>query len=361
MNTYKIQIQSFLFVSLAFLLFGCASETGRVGFGAKPVAYGMVNQLVIIADDDIWEGAVGDSLRYYYEGPYLILPQPESIFDLKHYNARDITIEPLRKELSAYIILANLSDKDSPVTQMVIKDIGKKNVDRSKGDPSYNCPLSRDRWARNQLVFYQFGWSHKQLIENIVDNFPVVSKKIEKIYKPNIEATTYYSGNDHGLRKLVQGEVGAEIRIPSDYIEAQNEDGFIWLRKYTRKQKSNLLFKKIPYTDKTQLTEEGIKAIRNELTKKYISSTEENSYVKINDVDLPMFTSVKTINGNYVIEAKGIWEMENDYMAGPFISYLIYNKDKKDLLFIDGFILAPKSQKRNFMQELEYILSTVKY
>ena len=360
MNRYKFKF--FLLLSFTFLLFSCGKDSNSSGgFSPKPIAYGKTNQLVIIADDDIWEGAVGDSLRYYYGGPYLILPQPESIFDLKHYNARDITVEPLRKELSAYIILANLNDTDSPVTQMVMKDIGAENVRRSKEDPSYNCPLSRDRWAKKQLVFYQFGWSHNQLIENIVDNFPVVSKKIENNYKQNIEATVYYAGTNKTLVREVKEKMDADIRVPADYIQAVSDGEIIWLRRNTKKQKSSLLFKRIPYTNKEQLTKEGIKAIRNELTGEYISSPEEGSYVKINDVDLPMFTSVKTIDGNYVLEARGIWEMENAYMAGPFISYLIYNKNKKDLLFIDGFVLAPSKAKRDFMQQMELILNTVKY
>jgi hypothetical protein len=67
-----------------------------------------------------------------------------------------------------------------------------------------------------------------------------------------------------------------------------------------------------------------------------------------------------TISGQYALEARGIWEIENDFMGGAFISYLIYNPQKAELLFIDGFLHAPGEEKRNDMQKLEHILRTIK-
>lgn len=52
--------------------------------------------------------------------------------------------------------------------------------------------------------------------------------------------------------------------------------------------------------------------------------------------------------------------MENDYMGGSFISYLIHNPQKNELLFVDGFVYAPGEDKRNWMQYLEYIMNTRK-
>ena len=35
--------------------------------------------------------------------------------------------------------------------------------------------------------------------------------------------------------------------------------------------------------------------------------------------------------------------------------------DKPDLLFVDGFVHAPGKDKRDYMQNLEYIISTIEY
>ena len=48
-------------------------------------------------------------------------------------------------------------------------------------------------------------------------------------------------------------------------------------------------------------------------------------------------------------------------MGGAFISYLRHNPDNNELLFVDGFVHAPGKDKRNFMQHLEHIISTVNF
>ena len=79
----------------------------------------------------------------------------------------------------------------------------------------------------------------------------------------------------------------------------------------------------------------------------------------MNDVDLPLFVEKKTVNGFYTVQARGIWEMVNDFKGGSFISNLMLDQDKNELIFIDGFLYAPAlDKKRNHMQELDLILSS---
>ena len=83
--------------------------------------------------------------------------------------------------------------------------------------------------------------------------------------------------------------------------------------------------------------------------------------MQVNDIDLPMIVSATEINGNYALEARGIWEIKNDYVGGSFISYAMLNKDRTELLLADGFIHAPGKEKRNFMLYLEHALKTIDF
>jgi len=74
-----------------------------------------------------------------------------------------------------------------------------------------------------------------------------------------------------------------------------------------------------------------------------------------------MFVETITLDNYYTLEARGIWEIVNDFMAGPFMSYLIHNPETNELLFVDGFVYAPGETKRDVMQELEVILATVDF
>lgn len=342
------------------LLFGCSEDVKR-GLQPVPTAFGKINAIDVIADKEIWEGPVGDTLRFYYSSAYLILPQPEPVFDLRHFTPEVLEGDPILRELRSYLVIANLSDRGSPTTRMVLRDIGEEKARRAKEDPSYNSTVGRDKWARGQLLVYQFGYSEDALIDNLKNNFPAISKKFQEADEKKIEATVYQDGESPTLKKEVQEKMNAEMKVPNDYVLAMSNGDIIWMRKETQELSSNLILSRVDYTDQSQLSKEGIKAIRDQIGKKYISSTLPDTYMKINDVDLPMFTFVKTVHNNYALEARGIWEIVNDFMGGAFISYLIYNPDKKELLFVDGFIHAPGKDKRDYMEYLEHIISTVKY
>lgn len=352
--------QLLLLLGIAFGLSAC-SEDMRQGLRPVPTAYGKINQLVVVADQELWESNVGDTIRYYYGAAYPILPQPEPIFDIVHFTPFDMEAQLMKRELRTYLIVADLTDEDSPTAQMIRQDLGSEKVRRSQEDESYNVTIGRDKWAKGQLLAYQFAWTKDKLIDNIKANFPAIYKRIEQRERDRIAATIFFQGENPKLQDEVRSKMGADIKIPSDYFVAISDDEVIWLRKETDDLSSNLLIHKLAYSNEEQLSKEGIKAIRDSLGRKYISSTLPNTYMRVNDIDLPMLTEVKTIHNQYALEARGIWEIENDFMGGAFVSYLIHNPEKSELLFIDGFVHAPGKEKRDFMEHLEYIMSTTEY
>jgi len=361
MNLVKKSLNQILFVLLTTLLLNSCAEEVQQSLKSVPLAYGNLNQVVVLADKDLWEGPLGDTLVYYYSSAFPILPQPEPLFDLKHIEPAQLAKEPALKNLRCFLILDNLNDTDSPTTQWVIKDIGKEKARRAQEDPGFYSLSAKDKYAKNQLLIYQFAHSEDALIENLKKSFNAVTQKIHDAGKHIIDATVFQAGESQKLKQEIRDKMGAEIRIPADYVLAISDEEVIWVRKETRKISSNLMFKKIKYLDQSQLTKAKIKSIRDSLGRKYVSSSEPGSYMRINDKDLPMFSWVKSINNNYAIEARGIWELEHDFMGGPFVSYLIHNSQKGELLFVDGFLHAPGEEKREYMQELEYIISSVEF
>lgn len=360
-NNMKESKISYFGILLFFSLFwvGCSSEM-TPSLNPSPTAFGSSNQIVVIADKNVWEGALGDTFRFYFSSAYPILPQPEPIFDLKHFTPEELDADPYRKELRTFLVLGNLQDPSSTTSAMIEKDLGAENIRRAKEDVSFHTTVGRDKWAKDQLLIYLFGPNENQLTENIKSSFPAIAKKVNQVDRKRIESTVYLSGENKNYSEEIRGKLGIDIRIPSDYAVAVDDQNFAWLRKETEFVSHNLMLYKIPYSNKEQLTKEGLKKIRDQLGKRYVSSELENTYMKINDIDLPMLTELVTISGNYAVEARGIWEIENDYMGGPFISYLILNEKTNELIFVDGFIFAPGKGKRKYMQYLEHIFSSIK-
>lgn len=338
------------------ILFNSCSQDAISNFKAIPTAFGSLNEIVVVSSNQIWNGPVGDTLRHYYSSAFPILPQPEPIFDLRHFTAEQLESEPMRKELRNYLIIADLSDYDERTTQLVQTDLDKLN-----SDESINSIVGKDKWAKGQLIIYQFATSEKKLISNIKKDFNAIKKKVYDADRYKLDGNVYQQGIDEVIINELRNDLSIYLKIPKDYSISLRDSSTFWLRKETENISSNLLITKRPYKNRDQLSKNGLKKLRDELGKKYISSQIEGSYMKTNDEDLPIYSYKITLNNKYTIENRGIWEMENDYMGGPYISYLILNQEKSELLFLDGFIYAPGQDKRELIMSLEHILISLKW
>lgn len=359
----KIYLRLLFFAVLLPLLstFQSCSEEVQRNMKAVPTAFGQLSEIVVVIDQDLWESPVGDSLRYYYSSAYPLLPQPEPIFDLRHFTPIELKKDPLRKELRTYMLVGNLSDEDSPTAKMIRKDIGAEMSESARGDLSKNNAAGRDKWAKGQLLLYQFAYSNQDLIKVLKENYPAIKKRVNKFDEKKLESYAYLNGVNNNLVNEVKETMSVSIRMPSDYFMAINDGEVIWMRKETDKISSNIMLRKIKYEDQDQLTKDYLIAMRDSLGKKYISSTIEDTYMQVNDEDLPVIFNTTKVNGNYAIEARGVWEIVNDFMGGAFISYLILNPAKSELLFVDGFLHAPGEDKRDFMEHLDFVIHTIKF
>ncbi|MEL7120570.1 MAG: DUF4837 family protein [Bacteroidota bacterium] len=355
-----MKLKYLILLAFAFILINSCSEETQKNLGLTPVpnAFGDINELVVVADQALWDGPVGDTLRFYYSSAYPILPQPEPILDLRHYTPEELGRAPDRKELRNYLLLADLKDNSSATSMLVKEDIGNEKVIEALGNPTVNSVVGRDKWAKGQLVIYQFAASETALIDNLKKNFSAIINRIRSAGKEKIDATIFFRGDDQALMEQVRSRMGITIRIPKDYFMALDKEELMWIRKETEKLSSNIMITKRPFRDESQLTKDYIKSLRDSLGK-FVSTDIPNSYMKVNDIDLPMLVKPINLSNQYALEARGIWEIQNDYMGGAFITYLIHNPNKNELVYIDGFVHAPGTGKRDVMQHLEYIINTV--
>lgn len=352
----------YFFTALSFcLLIGLTTSCGSDmadNFKQTPQAFGKINSITVIADSTLWINGAKDSITYFLQAPYIILPQPEPIFDIRHLVPYDLLKNPTLTELRSYVVLADLSDEYSETTDMVVGDLSDAKIQQVK-EEGFGTAVALNKWAKGQQLIYLIGRNREELLAGLSTAHPAIVRRLSDREGERIKVTTYFRGIDRKLGEMVAARSGAAIDVPGGYEEVPvDSDKVAWLRKEIRNGSINILATRVPYRDQSQLTKAGLKAIRDSLGREYISSTLENTYMKINDIDLPLFTEALEVNGAYTIEGRGIWEMENDFLGGPFISYLINNEGARELVFIDGFVLAPGEKKREHMEEIEEVLKT---
>lgn len=345
-------------VALFLILPSCGDLSKR--FESRVNALGVTNEIVVIADQSVWEGMAGDTVDYYFGSPYPIMPQPEPMFDLRHFTTEELNSEDLRKELRTYLVVANLSDEDSPTNQWVKLDLGEEKLRKAQEDPRYFSTIGRDKWARGQLLIYVFAYGQQALSDKIVEGFPAMAKLVRTHDASQIEAVTYLDGQNGTMMSLIQEKFGVIIKVPGDYKNAIEDENFLWLRKDDPDVTSNLVFTRRQYENPDQLTKDALIALRDTLGLR-IGSTEPGSYSRTNTEDLPVYMYEREVAGNFTREIRGIWEMEGDFLGGPFVSHAILYPDQHSFVFIDVFVFAPGVDKRDHIQRLEFIVNTLKF
>lgn len=346
-------------LSLIILLASCRTDSGSSEFVAKPTALGKMDEIVVICDDDIWEGMVGDSIRYYFESAYPVMPSPEPIFDLRHFTPVELTHEPLRKELRTYLIVADLSDQDSPTAAMVRKDLGEERTRSILENGNATSTVGKDKWAKGQMVAYLFANNDQTLASEVAKKFSTIANRVTTHDQKQLEASIYAVRRiNEGLANELLSERNLAIDIPNDYTTVIDNDStdLLWLRKDSKEAALNIVFQRFPYSNPSQLDKNNIIQDIDAFGKQYVTSSTEGSYLVINDRDLPVNVYQLDLGGRYAVEYRGIWEMTKDFYGGPFASYAILDEDQKNFNLITTFVLAPGKKKRDFMKQLDYIV-----
>jgi hypothetical protein len=355
-NKSKETKTGILFVFLLLIVMSSCRQVNPFP-GQKPSAIGKPNHVDVIMENHLAESPVWDSLDYYFASAYPVLPAPEPFFDLRHLTMEDLEFDPYKKELKTLIFVADISDTTSAVTKMVKSDLGEEKWNRAMSDPNFTLSIAREKWAKNQLIVYLFAKGPEALAGLMRIHFATVAVRINKHDEPALEASVYGTkGKNPELSELVKTKYNFNMDIPPTFVKAIEEENFLWLRADDKKSIQNFVIRKFPYMDANQFSIPNIIQLRDDYGKTFIQTNAADAYMRTNATDLPVYEYELDIPGMYGKEYRGIWETVNDFMGGPFISYLLLSKDKREIIFIDAFVLAPGEDKRNMMQKLDYVV-----
>lgn len=345
-------------VGFAFFV-SCRSDMSSA-YKPKTPAFGKMNDVVVICDENVWSSFIGDTFSYYYESAFPVMTQPEAIFDIRHMTSEEVLADDLKQQLRTFVVLANLGDKASATTAWVSKDLGIDKTTRAMKDTTFFSSVGQDKWAREQLIVYLFGKDLNTLAHSIASTFPAVAKRIQEHDKKQLQANVYAHKKDNEVaHQLLIRDYGLDIKIPADYVKAPLKADFAWYRKDFKEMSQHLIIARKKYTSQADLSKANLIRWRDDLVKN-IEGGSKGSYMKSNPEDLPVYEYAYQQNGSYTKELRGIWEMENDFMGGPYFNYTLLDAKRNELIMIDAFVFAPGKEKRDYMQQLDHIVKTAR-
>lgn len=53
---------------------------------------------------------------------------------------------------------------------------------------------------------------------------------------------------------------------------------------------------------------------------------------------------------------RGLWQVENDYMGGPFVLNVVLDEQHNRVLYLMAYVYAPDGKKRNMLRQVESII-----
>lgn len=320
-----------LFLLLAFTLTSCNDNGKKTNY--QPPSIGAVNSMVVVIPNALWKGQVGDSIRKHFAAPVLGMPMDEPLFSIDQIDPEFFT-GTVRQTRSVLYVM-----KDS--------------VDVSH--------IKTDMYATPQKVAVIKGTDEAEIIDKLESNADSIIATFKKIEIAETQRRFDRSLNKEGV---LEEKFGIAMKIPSIYTVGKQEDNFVWIDREIQKGTANIVVYTMPadsfQSDSTLVRD--IIAMRDSIGEKYIPGPDVRgkiTHMRTEPAYAPAVFPVE-IAGLKGVEVRGIWDIKNYPMAGPFLTYILNDKANNRKLVLEGFVFAPATEKRNDMFQLEAILKTLK-
>ncbi len=317
------------------ILISCKSEISKEQKkaiseeGAYAKSIGRLNHLTILMDNHLWEGKLGDAVRKVLATGVEGLPQDEPLFTIK------------QMPQSAFKGFVSKSRCFLTFTT------GKEKT----------FTFSKNKYARPQVGLTVSAYTDDELIANFLEHKTEIINTFKKTEIAHAQGLTKAHKEIEDLKK----RFGYTLDIPGIYRVAKESEDFMWYRKNIPQGSLNLVLYNVPkstFKDSLSIIQNVI-ALRNKIGGDNIPVNENGRFIT-EEAFSPFLKNVQIAN-HTAFETRGTWEVKNQYMAGPFINYVIDDRENDQFIVLEGFVFAPTIMKRDYVFKLEAIIKTIRF
>lgn len=305
-------------------------------------AQGRPYELVLVCPQPQWQSELGDTLRYFLKQPVAELPNYEPAFD----------------------VLRILPNNFKSLTEHH-RNIVVVNVNKEFAEPSIT--VRYDVTAKPQVFVTIKGPDNDVVADYVGANGENLMQVLEKAERDRrIAYAKRYTSQS--LSELVRNTFGIEITIPDNYMLRTKSDDMVWISQEFPTASQGFFIYKYPYTGEQSLSAKSLIKARNRFASR-IPGPKDGSYMttvkQIPDETgleyIPYEPDYRTMRiGNQPwIEMVGLWDVENYFMGGPYVSYTTVNRATNEVITIDCYVYSPKIEKRNMLRELQALVYMV--
>ncbi|MDG2234759.1 MAG: DUF4837 family protein [Flavobacteriaceae bacterium] len=293
-----------------------------------PESSGNLNHVTVVMPESDWNSSLGNTIRTSMGSIYEGLPLDEPRYSLRYMNS---------------IAFTGFARQN-------------RNIIWFQKDSISRFQLAKNQFARPQILAlvtgedtdaqaFTFNENMELLMQTLGEN-----ERIEKLRRINKSLST---------EKNLTDRFGIFLKYPSAYKTVKDTTNFVWIQKPIQKGHLNIISYVLPLNALNGVFNKRILNIRDSIGKIFVPGRLPGSFLITERAFRPYFYKV-FLDGKQGYLTKGTWEVKNDFMAGPFVNYMISDTINKRIIVLEGFAFAPSVSKREYMFELNTILNTFK-
>lgn len=319
-------MKRYIYVIMCICLLASCSSGNEKKSAVKGKVQSAPYELLVVANKDWLKTEAGQKLVEIVEAPISGLPQREGNFRVTYVNP-----EAFKGVFQFY---ANI---------LVVKVDMKHEESR--------MTLEKDLYARPQVVeglYAPTDWAFVRLLE-------AHKKDILRHFNENEFARErkFLEKNYNGaVMAQVKKQFGVSINVPQDVDDMKIGENFLWASASKKDFQQNVCIYTLPWSNNLSFED-----VRDSVMKVNIPGDREDQWMETDRRTV----MIDDITRTDLLVVRGLWDMRNDAMGGPFVSYCYVDTIRNRFLIVEGFVFAPDKKKRPIMRQLEAALQTVKF
>lgn len=319
-------------ILLLSCLISCTSEDRKARIVASK---GLPSELLLVVDDKVWNSDIADTLKAITQGAVPGLMQEEPFFKTVRISSRHYsqTYTTFHSKLFVHL------DADLKCAIVGIsRDVAAK--------PQIEVTVA----APDMDSLRKFLSEKAMYIRGLIDDAQIEMRAAELRKHYNRDMT-----------QKIASAVGYGLNVPQQIRASKKGKDFVWAGTNLNEKDLNIVLYTLPWDGKDFADKEKFVACRDSVMRKNIPGSNEDQWMQTTRIDGSpiLFSRVRDVEGEKAFEVRGLWEMRNGALGGPFVSLTRADSVNNRLIVAEGFVYSPSTGKRDLLRTVEASLWTL--
>lgn len=327
-------LQAFSIIAVFVFFSACKNDDSKSADRNLPSSSGKYGEVLVVIDSSYEKRQSGQAVEKIFYQAVEALPQQEPLFRMS-------TVDPdnFRSILKRSRNLLRLSIAPNHKTSIKVEE---------------------DVWAKDQLLIQVYAPNDEAAAELLLKNKEQIQDYFNEREKERLQAQFNIKPNKE-LSKLILDRFKASMVVPPGFVLMDTSGNGLWLKKEKQigqhQVLQGIMIYEFPYTSDSTFSSLEMMNSRDLFTKTHIQGSRDSSFMAVYR-EYKSIPREVNLNGKYAVQYKGLWNMKNDFMGGPYLHYTLVDEKRNRVLHLDGFVYAPKFNKREYIRELDAIIQT---